>query len=111
MAGVHSEFAFAIAWPLRLRTVAIELNSVLIGIAQVKRLAHAVIGGSIQRNPRLHHAAQRGAQCGAGGIKECEVLKAGCPWSRRRSAFALPGIESDVVVVTARGDERGRVAH
>ncbi len=34
------------------------------------------------------------------------MKKPGCAARRRRAAFALPGIETDVVVIAACGDER-----
>src|SRR3954465_4891112 len=111
MTRVHSELAFAIARPLRLRTVAVELDSVLIRVAQVKCFAHAMIGGTIEGNAGLDHATQRIAQSRARGIKDCQVIQTRGSCSGRRTAFALPGIQPDMVVVSAGRDECGRVAH
>src|SRR3954468_11022900 len=48
----HGQRALRGARPSRLRLVPAQLDPVLVGIAQVQRLAHAVVGRSVERNAR-----------------------------------------------------------
>src|ERR1017187_845211 len=64
--GEHRQRAVLLARPLLLRPVIIQLDAVLVGIAQVKRLADAVVAGAIERNAGLDQSMQRVRQRGAG---------------------------------------------
>ena len=60
--------------------------------------------------PACKHAMQRVRQRRAGRIQNRGVKQAGGAGRRRMAAFALPGVQPDVVVIAARGNERGLVA-
>src|SRR6266566_7567333 len=49
-AGDHVEVVVRRARPKLLRPVAIELDAVLVGVAQIERLAHAMVGSAVERN-------------------------------------------------------------
>jgi len=106
VARVHRELAVGRARPLFLRPVPVKLDAVLVGIAQVERLADAVIGSAVERNLRLDQTAQRIAQRRAGRIEDREMVQAGRALGRRRAAAALPGVEPDVMMITAGRNER-----
>src|SRR4051794_33320634 len=55
----HRQGAVGIARPFLLRAIAIELDAVLVGIAQIQRLADAVIAGAVELNTGGKHAMQR----------------------------------------------------
>ena len=88
-----------------------QLDAVFVGIAQVEGFAHAVIAGAIERNARAQHAMQRIGECRPRRIEDGSVEEAGGARRRWMATLALPGIESDVVVVAAGRDECGARAH
>ena len=49
--------------------------------------------------------SDRDRQIAAGGIADRQVVEPGVMGGRRRGAFALPGVESDVVVIAAGREE------
>src|ERR1700731_5483441 len=51
---------------------------------------------------------QRAGEIGAGRVDDREVIKPGGAWGGRLAAPALPGVESDVVVISA-GRNEGRL--
>ena len=65
--GDHRQAAVRLARPLAFRPVAVELHAILIRVAQVERLADAVVGGPVEGNACLVQAAQRLAQLRAIG--------------------------------------------
>jgi len=83
------------AWP-----IPIKLDPVVIGIAQIKRFAHAVIGGALERTVGGNHTPQRVGDRGAGRIEQGEMIQPGGARRRRIAAAAFPGIEPDMVVIT-----------
>ena len=86
--------------------VPIQLDAVLVGIAQIERFADAVIAGAVERNAGLDHAMQRVRQRGAGRIKNRGVKQPRRSRRRRMAAFAFPGVQADVVVIAAGRNER-----
>jgi hypothetical protein len=64
-----------------------------------------VIGRPLERDLRLEEPSQRIGKRHAGRVADRDVEEAGCAWRRRRAPFRLPGVEADVVVVAACGDE------
>ena len=54
----HGQVTLSPAWPLLGRKVPVKLNSVIIRIAQVERVADAVIRSTLQRNLRLNQPVQ-----------------------------------------------------
>ena len=107
----HRERSVRRARPFLLRPVAIELDAVLVGIAQIKRLADAVVAGAVELDAGLDHAIQRIRQRRARGIENGGVKQPGGAWRRRMAAFAFPGVEPDVVVIAAGRNERRTGAH
>jgi hypothetical protein len=53
---------------LLLRPIPIKLDAVLVRIAQVKRLADAVIAGAVERNTGLDDAMERVRKRGPGRV-------------------------------------------
>src|SRR5713101_5561691 len=106
----HGERAVRRARPKLLRPVAIELDPVLVGVAQVERLAHAVVRGAVERNAGLDQAAERIRERGARRIEDREMIEPGGSGWRRRSAQTLPGVERDVMMIAAGRDEGGAAA-
>src|ERR1700730_3237236 len=72
-------------------TVPIELDAVVVGIAQVQRFADAVIAGAVERNSSLDHAMQCVGERWAGRIEDGGVKQSGRSRRRRMAAFAFPG--------------------
>ena len=107
----HRERSVRRARPFFLRPVAVELDTVLVGIAQIERLADAVIAGAVKLDAGLDHAIQRIRQRRAGGIENGGVKQPGGARRRRMAAFAFPGVEPDVVVIAAGRNERRAGAH
>lgn len=105
--GEHREFAVWRAGPVGGGAVAVEFDAVLVGIAQVDRFAHAVVGRAVDHDARGEHAVQRVRQRGAIRVKDRGVVESGRAGRGRTAAAAFPGVESDVVVVAAGGNERG----
>src|SRR5262249_30168409 len=58
----------------------------------------------------FHQSPQRVGKFGAGGVKNCQAIQAARSRRWGRSAFALPGVQADVVVISAGGEECGAVA-
>lgn len=79
----HRQRSVRIARPLALGLVPIELDAVLVGIAQIKRLAHAMIRRAVKRNTVLGQSLQRIGEIGAGRIEDGEVKQAGGAGRRR----------------------------
>ena len=104
--GEHRERAVGGARPLLLRPVPIELDAVLVGIAQIQRLADAVIAGAVELDAGADHAMQRVRQRRAGRIQDRGVEQPGGAWRRRMAAFAFPGVQPDVMVIAAGRNER-----
>src|SRR5439155_4797301 len=63
-----------------------------------------------QRNVRLHQASKGLGQSNAGRIQNREMIKAGCALWQRRPVSALPSVESDMMMITARGNKGRFVA-
>ena len=68
-----------------------------------------MVGCTAQRPTRVHQPAQRTAQRLAGRVEDRGVIKPGGARGRRWTTPALPGVESDVVVIAAGAQERGLV--
>ena len=105
LAREHRQRSIRLARPFRLEAIPVQLDTVLVGIAQVQRFADAVVAGAVELNARREHTMQRIGQRRAGRIQNRGVKQAGGAGRRRMAAFALPGIQSDVVVITARRNE------
>ena len=76
----HRQRAVRRARPLLLRPVPVQLDAVLVGIAQIKRLADAVVAGAVELDARRDHAMQRVGQCRPRRIEDRGVEQArSCP--------------------------------
>ena len=102
----HRQTTLSCAWPLLGRKIPVKLNSVIIRIAQVKRVANAVVGCAFQRKPRLNQSLQGIRQFRPGRIQNRKMIKARRPRCRRLAAKALPGIQADVMVIPAAAERR-----
>src|SRR5688572_2387791 len=108
---VHGDLAaVGRARPFILGPVVVELDAVSIGIAEVDGFTDAVVGPA-DPDARVEHALDCLGQGGAARIADGEVVEARMAGRRRRAAFRLPGVEADVVVVAACGDEGGLISH
>src|SRR5665213_288508 len=104
----HRERSVRCPRPLFFRPVPIKLDAVLVGIAQVKRLADAVVAGAVKRNAGADHAMERIRQRGPARIEDGGVIEPRRSRRRRTAAFALPGVQADVVMIAA-GRNEGRL--
>ena len=104
--GVHGEIAGGIARPDFLRFVAVQFDSVLVGVAEVKRFADAVVGGAVEGDFSGEKPVQGGGEGGAIGIKNGSVIEARRAGRRRRAAETFPSIDGDVVMISAGGEKR-----
>ena len=92
------------------RTIPVEFDPVFVRVPEVKSLAHTVVRGAIERNARSPEANQGVRKFSARWIEDCEMIKPGRSWGRRRTAKAFPSIEADVMMITAGRDKRGGAA-
>jgi hypothetical protein len=102
---VHGERAVCRFRPFGLRLVPVKLYAVAVRIAQVQRFAHPMIAGAVKLYPFGQKPLQRIGEVGTCRIENCQMIKARSSWRRRPSALALPGVEPDVVMITAGRDE------
>src|SRR5688572_1851153 len=77
---------------------------------QVNRLADAVIRSAFDLHAVIEKALERGGEFSASRVKDREMIQASAAWWRLRSVFAGPGVESDMMVIAARGKEHSAVA-
>jgi hypothetical protein len=85
----------------------VELDAVVIGIAEVEGFADTVVGGTVERDVVFDETAQGVCQRGAVGVENGDV-KETCGAARRGFATAaFPGVEADVMMVSTRRDEGG----
>src|SRR5581483_4563023 len=105
--GAHAQMPVGRHRPQLARAVPIELDTVLIVVAQIERLADPVVAGAVEGNAGRDEPAQRVAQRGPRRIEDGKVVEAGGAGRRRRAAEALPGVEADVVMISAGRNERG----
>ena len=96
--------------PVLARAIPVELDAVPVRVAEVERLADAVVGRAVEADPGVEQPAQRVGERLAGRVADRGVEEPGRPRRRRRAALALPGVEPDVVVVAAGAQEDRLVA-
>src|SRR5204862_3657683 len=72
----HLDYALVVAWPFVTRAVAIDLDPVALGIAQVERLAYQVIGRASEAPAGLGHAAERLPEVGTARHEHGKVKEA-----------------------------------
>src|SRR4051794_16998988 len=103
----HRKLAVGAARPLFLRAVPVKLDAVVVGVAQIKRFADAVVGGTFERNSCGDEPTERVGQRRARGVEDCEMVEARGAGLRRLAATAFPGVEADVMVIATGRDEGG----
>src|SRR5687768_5359627 len=103
----HRQPALRRARPVLAGAIPVQLDAVAIRVAEVERFADAMVAGAFEGDVGGDEALERIGERGAGWIKDREVIEASRAGRRRGSAFALPGVEADVVMVAARGEEGG----
>ena len=96
--------------PLLFRPVAVELDPVPVGIAEVDRLGDAVVGRAVDRPTGLGEPPQRVAERAPVRVADRDVIEPGRPRRRSRPAARLPGVQSEVMVVPPGRDEGRLVA-
>src|SRR5688572_17928839 len=82
--GDHGESVVRLARPGLFRPVPVELDAVPVGVAEVDRLAHAVIGSAVDAYAGVEDAAQRARERRSGRKADGEVVEARRAWRRRR---------------------------
>src|SRR6266542_870721 len=80
--------------PFLLRAVAIELDAILVGIAEIDRLADAVVARTVERDAGVQNGAHRLRQGPAIRIADRDVEESGRPTRRRRATFRFPRVQS-----------------
>ncbi len=86
--GHHAQRSGSIARPRRTRPIPVELEAIPVGIAQIQRLADAVVARALERDAGLVEPAQRVGERGAIGISDRDMIETR---RARRAAAARPG--------------------
>ena len=108
--GVHDQVAVGVVGPFGFGAIPVEFYAVEVGVVEVEGFADAVVCGSVKSDAGGKEAAKGVGECGARGIKNREVVEAGGSAGWRLAAERLPGVEADVVVIAAGGEEGCGVA-
>ncbi len=108
--GEHLEVALCVAGPFSLWTVPVEFDAVVVGVAEIEGLADAVVGGALELDSGSDEPAQGVGEFGARRIENSHMIKAGRAVGGWPAVFALPGVEADVMMVAAGGEECGLCA-
>ena len=69
------------------RTVGVDLDPVVVGVSEVDRLAHDVIGEARDLNAVANDVGEEPAEARAVGYEQRDVEEAGVALSRRRARF------------------------
>jgi hypothetical protein len=101
----HIQFAVCGTRPSLLRFVPVELNAVSIGIGEVERLADPMVRGPLKWDSGAGESLEGVGQIPSSRVEDCDVVEACTGRGRRAAVFALPGVESDMVVIAAGGKE------
>src|ERR1043165_607402 len=107
---VHREAAVCGPGPFGFGAVAVEFNSVVIGVAEVEGFADAVVGRAIEFDTRGPEPTKGVGQGRAGRIEDGVVVKTGSAGCGGLAAETLPRVEADVVVIATGGEEGRGVA-
>src|SRR5207253_8860756 len=110
-ACVHNHLAVIGAGPFLAWPVAIELDTDAVRVVEVEGLADTVVGSAAEWPARVDQAPIGVGERTPAGVEDGVVIETGRARRRRRAAPALPGVEPDVVVVTAGADKGRLVAH
>lgn len=74
--GVHLQRAVGLFRPFVFRAIPIELDSIVVGITQIERFAHAMVAGALKRNLRHDEPAQSVGEQLTGRVKNGRMVKA-----------------------------------
>src|SRR5262249_41195442 len=97
--SVHLQRPIRLLRPFLFGTIPIEFDSIVIRVAQVKRLADTVVACTLQRDFGDDQPARGICEEPPGGVKNCSMVKTGAAGRRGRSAQTLPGIEPKVMMI------------
>jgi hypothetical protein len=87
---------------LILRPIPVQVHTVAIRVAKIEGLAYSVIGGAVKRHAGIQQSLQRTCQLPASRVQNREMIQAGVSGRRSGTTAALPGIQSDVMVIATR---------
>jgi hypothetical protein len=96
--------------PLFPGTIPTELNAILVGITQVKRFTHPMIGGAIELDTGADHAPEGIAQVGTSRIKNGNMIKTSRSRWWRGTLSAFPSIKTDVMMIAPGRNKSGFLA-
>ena len=102
---IHVELTIRSHWPLVLGTVPIQLHAILVRIAKIKRLADAVVSGSIKVDARMLKAQQRIRQISTRRVKNGQMIEPRASGRRRFATQTFPRVEADMVVIATGGNK------
>ena len=98
----HGHASLAIPWPFFPGPIPVQLHAISIGIAQINCFAYAMIAGPLKRDAGRQDAAQCAASSAPRWVDNCKMIKPGRSHRRSAAAGAFPGIEPDMMVISAR---------
>ena len=87
--------------------IAIKLDSIFVGITQIKRFAYAVVAGAIEWNIRRHQSLQGIRQRRPRRVKNGKMKETGATGRWGRPGETFPGVEADVMMISASRDKGG----
>lgn len=73
---VHLQRAVGLFRPFVFRAIPVEFDSVVVGIAQIERLAHTMVAGAFKRDLCRDEATQSVGEQLAGRVKNGRMVKA-----------------------------------
>ena len=106
----HCEVTGGVFRPLAFEAIPVELYAVVVGVVEVEGFADAVVGGAVKSNVGRQESAKCIRERGARGIENGEVIETGGAGRGRGAAEAFPGIEANVMMVSAGGEKGGGIS-
>src|SRR5436189_4436201 len=100
-ASCHVQFTVE-AWPFLLRSIAIEFDAIVVRVAQVNRFAYAMVRSAVNVYTVVEQPLERARKFLTVRIENGEMIQSGAPGRRLRCAFARPGVESNMMMITTR---------
>lgn len=90
-----------------MRAIPVELDAVVIGVAQVESFADAVVRSAFERDAGALETSKGVSEIGACGIENRRVIETGRTRRRWRTTEAFPSIQPDVMMIASSGNEGG----
>src|SRR5215207_8418048 len=103
----HCELALLRIGPLLAGAVPGEFDAVLVRVAKVEGLGDAVVGGTVYGIPGIEDPLEGPGELSTLGVEDGEVEESRGSPGRGWDILASPGVEADVMVVAAGGEEHG----